>query len=181
MELNFGNIIFVGIICWNVYSSVKLLAKAINGAILRHEATHSNEIYIKGSYSGYKVSNYLFVYGVEIALLVMFFTLVFRYKLVAWFKASIWLCIVTTIMAIAVQCVALFKEKDVYLTNKGLVYFLGIFDFDKNKFVWEQGANPEQVSGTLHIYKPKDNFPYTVNFEQQIETAHRIVDKNYKK
>lgn len=181
MELNFGNIIFVGIICWNVYSSVKMLIKAIRGAVLRYEATHSNAIYIKGRYSGYKVSNYLFVYGMEIACLVLFFTIISRYKLVAWFKISIWLCIVMTIMVLVVQCVAIFKEKDVYLTNKGLIYFLGIFDFTNNKFLWEQSTNPEQLSGTLHIYKPKDNFPYTVNFEQQIETAHRIVDKNYKK
>lgn len=77
-----------------------------------------------------------------------------------------------------IHFVGIFKEKYVYLTNKGVIFYMGIFDFLECRFVWETTSSPEQLSRTLHIYKPNEKTPFTVTFDRQIETAHRIIEKH---
>lgn len=77
-----------------------------------------------------------------------------------------------------IHIIAVFKEKNVYLTEDGLIYFLGCFAFSKCRFSWESSNNPDIPSNTLHVYKPKDKLPFTVSFDDDIETAHKITDEH---
>lgn len=178
MKEGFWNIVLLAIVAWSVYSTVKLILNVTKSAALRRKALNSNEVVIKAKSNVYKTTHYILVIACEGLILSCFLTLLFRFRLQPTFFLLIVIDSVCILLSAIIQIIGFFGEKYVYLTNKGLIYFLGIFDFLENRFVWEESTNPEMLSNTLHIYKPKEQLPFTVTFENQVEVAHRIIEKH---
>ena len=172
------NIIFVAVLIWCSYSTVRLIMKVSKGLMLQRNAKHSNEVVIRGTSVIYKTTNYIFAIVYEVFIIGIFLSFLIRYTFD--FLLNTFLCIDIFLLCIQViiHFVGIFKEKYVYQTNKGVIFYMGIFDFLECRFVWETTSSPEQLSRTLHIYKPNEKTPFTVTFDRQIETAHRIIEKH---
>lgn len=161
------------------YSTIKLIYKITKGRILLNKAKNNGERIVRGISTIYKPSNYLFSIFME-----LFFIYTMIYVLRAYGSISkllsifIIIDIIAIVIVLIVHIIATFAEKYVYLTKDGLIYFLGRFDFDKCRHVWDAESQPDALSNRLHIYKPNDNQPYTVYFEEQLEAeiAHKLID-----
>lgn len=161
------------------YTTIKLIYNITKGRILLNKAKNNGERIVRGISTIYKASNYLFSILME-----LFFIYTMIYILRAFGSISKFLSIFITmdiiviVIVLIIHIIATFAEKYVYLTKDGLIYFSGHFDFDKCRHVWEAESQSDALSNRLHIYKPNDNNPYTVYFEEQLETeiAHKLID-----
>ncbi len=161
-------------------STIKLIYNVIKGRVLLNKARNNGERIVRGISAVYRVHNYLFS-----MLLELFFIYIMIYFFRTFGSVSKFLSIffiieaITMAVLLVVHLTATFAEKYVYLTKDGLIYFLGRFDFDKCHYAWDAESQPDMLSNRLHVYKPNDNQPFTVYFEEQIEAeiAHKLIDK----
>ncbi len=159
-------------------STARLVAKIIKGKLLLKKARENGEIIIKGKNSVYKVTNYIIAIVMEVIAVFVFGKFLISYNVLSIVSVLVIITIAPLAVTIVIHIIAIFQENDVYLTKNGLIYFLGYFEFSKCRFSWESSNNPDVLSNTLHIYKPKEKIPFTVSFDRDIETAHKITDEN---
>ena len=157
--------------------TVMLAVQVINGRLLLSRARKSGESVIKGVNAMYKMVNYIAAIAAE-----LFFTgaigwIIFRYKMDTVSGLLIWTIALSLGLSTVIHIIALFTEKNVYLTPSGLIYFLGRFKFADCRFSWDSSDTADSLSDKLYVYKKKDKFPFVASFEDR-ETAHRIVKEN---
>ncbi len=168
-----------------LFSTIKLTVNVISGRVMLDRARKSGQLPIKCRSSVYKGWAYIFAILLEGYLLRFFM----KYIMVVYplrdaadpkrFTA-VMLVLGADVFCMAVSLIihifAIFLEKNAYLTNDGLVYFLGCFKFSECRFSWEAVAQGK-LSDTLHVYKKKDKLPFTVVFDDNTEAAHRMTDE----
>lgn len=180
MKFNLTTILLIALIIYWDISIIKLFVKVAKGRLLLSKAKKNNETIIKGISSIYKTSNYIIAVCIELFFIFVLFRLLFIYKLPLILFIIIFVEGISLIVQVLIHIVAIFKEKYVHLTRDGLIYYIGYFEFSKCRFSWETTNNPNTLSNTLHVYKPKEKFPFTAIFDQETELAHKITDENSK-
>lgn len=178
MKFDYVTVLCMALTVYSLTSAIKLVVNVIKGRRLLKKAVKNNERIIKGESLIYKASNYIFAIVTEIIAACYIGSFLIYFRMPVFTVALVGMSIVVLAVNTVIHVIAIFKEKNVYLTEKGLIYFLGCFTFSKCRFSWENANNPEALSNTLHVYKPKDKFPFTVCFDSDIETAHKITDEN---
>ena len=111
------NIIFVAVLIWCSYSTVRLIMKVSKGLMLQRNAKYSNEVVIRGTSVIYKTTNYIFAIVYEVFIIGIFLSFLIRYTFD--FFLFFFLCIDIFLLCIQViiHFVGIFKEKYVYLCN----------------------------------------------------------------
>lgn len=180
MKFNLTSILLIALIIYCDVSTIKLFVKVAKGRLLLNKAKKNNETIIKGISSIYKTSNYIIVVCIELFLVYIFYRLLFIYKLPLILFILIFVEGISLIVQVLIHIVAIFKEKYVHLTRDGLIYYMGCFEFSKCRFSWETTNDPDTLSNTLHVYKPKEKLPFTAIFDEETELAHKITEENSK-
>ena len=167
----------VFLVLLNFGHTVKLAFQVINGSLLLGKARKSGRLIVKGSNAAYKAVNYIVAVAFEIFSVVVMCRIFFMSGLSAVLFVFTAAIIASLFVDTVIHTIALFAEKNVYLTESGLIYFLGSFKFSDSRFSWDSSDNPDSLSDKLYIYKGKDKYPFVASFEDR-ETAHRIVAEN---
>lgn len=178
MKFDFLIVLCIVLGVYNIANTVRLVANVLKGRQLLKKARENNEFIIKGNNAVYKASNYILAIGTEVLYLGLIFVLLKSYKAELFIALLVGTTVVTMAVDMFIHMIAVFKEKNVYLTKSGLIYFLGSFEFSKCRFSWENSSDHDMLSNTLHIYMPKDKLPFTVSFDNDVEAAHKITDEN---
>lgn len=178
MKFNILTFVAIFLVFFSLSSTVKLVVNVINGRILLRKAKNSGKIIIKGVNSIYKLSNYLVAILSETFITYIVCKLAFMYKVHSIVYVFVGIVILTLLATVIIHIIALFAEKDVYLTESGLIYFLGSFKFSDCRFSWDSSDTPDKPSDKLYIYKRKAKMPFVASFENDREAAHRIVNDN---
>ena len=173
MEFNILTFVVIFLVFFNLSSTVKLVVKVINGRILLSKAKNSGIIIRIGVNSIYKLSNYIVAIISEIIMTYIVCKLAFTYKVHSIVYVLVGMVILALLATIIIHSIALFAEKEVYLTESGLIYFLGSFKFSDCRFSWDSSDTDK-----LYIYKRKAKLPFVASFENDREAAHRIVNDN---
>lgn len=181
MKFDFWTLICIALVIFNCFSTVRLVSKVLKGNRLLKKARAGGEAIVKGNNNLYDLKHYLFAIVTELICIFFIFKLLSLYRITIAAFAVVALTIAAVAVTVVIHVIAIFKEKNVYLTEHGLIYFLGSFEFSDSRFLWESSEKPEILSKTLYIYKKKDKFPFTVSFDSDIETAHKIVSENSRK
>lgn len=178
MKFDLFDVFYFLLVIYNLFSTVRLIFKVLRSCLLLNKARKNNEIIIKGNSSVYRIKNYIIAIITEAFFLFIMCRLLTLYRLPLYFAIFIGFTVANIAVSTIIHIIAIFKEKNVYLTNKGLIYFIGCFEFSKCRFAWESSDNSDNLSNTLHVYTPKDKIPFTATFDEQIENAHKIVSDN---
>lgn len=162
-------------------STIKLIYNVTKGKLLLNKARNDGERIVRGISAIYRARNYLFSMLLELFFIYMMIRFLRIFGSVSKLLSIFFIVeMITMAVLLVVHLSATFAEKYVYLTKDGLIYFLGRFDFDKCRYAWDTESQPGVLSNKLHIYKPNDNQPYTVYFEEEVEAeiAHKLIDEN---
>ena len=163
-----------------LFYAAKLVFQVINGRLLLGRARKNGGLMVKGSNALYKAPNYVVAVISELFLAGVMCRFLIIYKFTAVSFAFITLIAVSLLVNAVIHFIGLLTEKNVYLTESGLIYFLGSFKFSDCRFSWDSSDTSDNLSDKLYIYKGKANYPFVASFEDR-ETAHRIVNENYVK
>ena len=162
---------------FSLFHAVKLVLEVINGRLMLGRARKSGELMVKGFNALFKASNYIFAIAGELFFVAVMCRFLFVYKLNTVSFVFVTVIAASLFVNSVVHIIALFAEKNVYLTESGLIYFLGSFKFSDCRFSWDSSDAPDDLSDRLYIYKRKANYPFIASFEDR-ETAHSIVNEN---
>lgn len=170
-------IICVVLMLWSAVSSVRMAARVIHSRKVLADARANNEAVVRGNSTVYRTGYYVAVTVTEFLAFLFFARNLLRYLRTGGFLPLILavLCLSTLVMLV-IHIIAAFQQKYVYLTQRGLITYVDCHTFEKCRFAWEN--SDAALSDTLHVYIKKDPHPYTVRFEGDLETAHRITDEN---
>ncbi|WP_028516054.1 hypothetical protein [Ruminococcus flavefaciens] len=157
--------------------TVKLVFQVIKGRLLLSRARKSGEPVIKGVNAVYKMINYIVAVVTEALFTGFIGWNILKYKMDIISAVLIWTTVLSLGLSTVIHIIALFTEKNVYLTPSGLIYFLGRFKFADCRFSWDSSDTPDSLSDKLYIYEKKAKFPFVASFEDR-ENAHRIVNEN---
>ena len=159
-----------------LFMTGQLLFEVLRSAVLRHKARKSGGTMIRCVSTVYRLSNYIVMLIFEISCYLLYLKLMpaksFHHPLLIC--TSIIPVSIFFSVRIVIHIIAIFSEKYAYLTDDGLIYFIGVFRFGQERFVWEAVENAD----TMHIYKTGKTNPFTVVFKEQIEEAHMLVDSH---
>lgn len=181
MKFDFWTLVWIALVISNCVSTVRLVSKVLKGNRLLKKARVDGGAIIKGNNNLYNLKHYLFAIVTELIVIYLICKLLSLYRLTAAIFAVEAVTTAAVAVTVVIHVIAIFKEKNVYLTEQGLIYFMGSFEFSNSRFLWETSENPEVLSRTLYIYGKKDKLPFTVSFDSDTELAHKIVSENSKK
>lgn len=178
MNFFYETVFYIILTVSRLKSTIKLVVNVINGIQLLNKSVENNERLIKGGSLSYE--EYNFIYSIAAEIFIAYYV-VGRLVIYSSMPFLVTVLVVVNVVVLAVKSVihviAKFKEKNVYLTEDGLVCFLGCFPFSKCCFSWEKANDPKMLSDTLHVYNPKGRYLFTVIFDSDIEIAHEITGK----
>lgn len=81
------------------------------------------------------------------------------------------------VLAAVLDLISIFREKNNYLTDRGLVCYFGFIKFENRRFVWEQAYDPNGLPNVLHVYhNNNDKVLITVMFDSSAEEAHELIN-----
>lgn len=178
MKFDLLYVLYPLLVIYSWISTVRLIFKVLRSWLLLNKVRKNNEIIIKGNSTVYRIKNYIIAIITEAFFMFIMCRLLTIDRLPLLFTIFVGFSIANIAVSMIIHIIAIFKENNVYLTNKGLIYFIGRFEFSKCRFAWESSDNSDDLSNTLHVYPPKDKFPFTATFDEQIENAHKIVSDN---
>lgn len=195
--MDFELLIWVLFAGYMVYVSLKMVYGATKSFLMLKKAKKNGGSMIRCNNAGFRTINYLFPIGIEVFLVYSFHSSIVHLKSLDHLSRLEYLdvtnasdetvkyTVVLTIFYVLTICpavnllihlVALLRERSAYLTEEGIIYYLGHFRFSECNFVWD--AANGSLSNVLHVYKGKKKMPYTVYFDAGIEEAHRMTEKS---
>ena len=180
MKFDFGTLICMVSAIVSLSLAMDSISKVLKVKRFLKEASLNNEVIVKGNNELYNVTNGIFVVVTEASLLFLLLLFVSTYKVAADIVVSSVIIFISVGVCILINVISMFKDKDVFLTKKGLICFSKIFKFSECRFSWDSSETSAEISKTLHIYEKDMKVPYIVSFDSNTELAHKIVSENSK-
>lgn len=168
----------ISVLCaiYSGYHSGKIVIDMINGnrALRKISMQDVRRIRCINLLNNPKV--YLTSAVLDLVMIYCFYKMYIYTKLVGYTLGTIMfiLLIAVWIISLITHIVALMTDKYGYLTEEGMVHFLGTMKFENCRFVWEQQPDG-RLANILLIYKPKAKTPMRFQFEEDLEEAHEIT------
>jgi len=163
---------------WSAASVMIALYNVIRGRVLLERAKKEFASIVQGNNTYYKAWSYIFGIAMDIAVIIVFYRFMLLVKGISLLHTIMVANVILMVLLIMIHVIAIFEERNVYLTDLGLIGFMGCFEFSKCRFSWEESQDPEKLSNTLHIYRKNTKSPFTVTFDLRPDVAHRITERN---
>jgi hypothetical protein len=80
------------------------------------------------------------------------------------------------VLAAVLNLISIIREKQAFLTDRGLVCYFGFIKYENSRFVWEQANYPNGVPNVLHVYHNNDKVSITVMFDSNAEAANELIN-----